>query len=43
VFNVADICINVAAVVIVLQALRGARIDGTRSGAEAGGATGEPS
>ena len=39
VFNVADMCINVAAVVIVLQALRGARIDGTRSGAEAGAAT----
>ena len=39
VFNVADICINIAAVVIVVQALRGARIDGTRSGAEAGGAT----
>ncbi len=36
VFNVADVCINVAAVVIVVQALRGARIDGTRSGAEAG-------
>jgi signal peptidase II len=38
VFNVADVCINIAAVVIVVQALRGARIDGTRSGAEAGGA-----
>jgi signal peptidase II len=41
VFNVADICINVAAVVIVVQALRGARIDGTRSGAEAGRAADE--
>ena len=41
VFNVADICINVAAVVIVVQALRGARLDGTRSGAEAGPAADE--
>ena len=30
VFNVADICINAAAVVIVVQAFRGVRIDGTR-------------
>ncbi len=30
VFNVADICINVAAVVIVVQALRGVRLDGRR-------------
>lgn len=30
VFNVADILINVAAGVIILQALRGVRIDGTR-------------
>ena len=30
VFNVADICINVAAAVIVLQAIRGMRVDGTR-------------
>jgi len=30
VFNVADILINVAAGVIVLQALRGVRLDGTR-------------
>ena len=28
VFNVADVCINVAAVVIVVQALRGIRLDG---------------
>ena len=41
VFNVADVCINVAAVVIVVQALRGARVDGTRSGAEAGAAAAE--
>jgi signal peptidase II len=30
IFNVADICINIAAVVIVVQALRGVRLDGTR-------------
>ncbi|CAN5321607.1 hypothetical protein BH09ACT12_BH09ACT12_03370 [soil metagenome] len=30
VFNVADMCINVAAGLIVLQALRGVRLDGTR-------------
>ncbi|HET6698287.1 MAG TPA: signal peptidase II [Nocardioidaceae bacterium] len=30
VFNVADICINIAAAVIIVQALRGVRIDGTR-------------
>ncbi len=30
VFNVADICINVAAALILLQAFRGVRIDGTR-------------
>jgi signal peptidase II len=41
VFNVADACINVAAVVIVVQALRGARVDGTRSGAGAGTAADE--
>jgi signal peptidase II len=41
VFNVADVCINIAAVVIVVQAMRGARIDGTRGRAEAGGADGE--
>ncbi|MCH1868289.1 signal peptidase II [Nocardioides sp. CFH 31398] len=32
VFNVADICINVAAGVIILQAFRGVRVDGTREG-----------
>ncbi|MGI9157727.1 MAG: signal peptidase II [Marmoricola sp.] len=31
VFNVADVCINIAAVVIVIQALRGVRIDGART------------
>ncbi|MFC6153273.1 signal peptidase II [Nocardioides yefusunii] len=30
VFNVADMCINVAAAVIVLQTFRGVRLDGTR-------------
>jgi signal peptidase II len=30
VFNVADICINIAAATIVLQALRGINLDGTR-------------
>ncbi len=30
IFNVADICINVAAGVIVVQTLRGVRLDGTR-------------
>jgi signal peptidase II len=32
VFNVADICINIAAAVIIVQAVRGVRIDGTRNG-----------
>ena len=30
VFNVADICINIAAGLIMLQAFRGIRLDGTR-------------
>jgi signal peptidase II len=30
VFNVADICINIAAATIILQALRGINVDGTR-------------
>ena len=30
IFNVADICINMAAGLIILQALRGVRLDGTR-------------
>jgi signal peptidase II len=30
VFNVADVCINIAAAVIIIQALRGIRLDGTR-------------
>ncbi len=43
IFNIADVSINVAAVVIVVQALRGARIDGTRGGVEAGAADEERS
>ncbi|MDP3967289.1 MAG: signal peptidase II [Nocardioides sp.] len=35
IFNVADICINVAAGVIILQAFRGVSVDGTRPGAAA--------
>ena len=31
IFNVADMCINVAAVVIIVQALRGVGVSGTRS------------
>jgi signal peptidase II len=34
VFNLADICINLAAGVIVVQAFRGIRVDGTRERAE---------
>lgn len=30
IFNIADVCINVAAVLIVVQAFRGVRLDGTR-------------
>ena len=30
IFNVADICINVAAGLIILQAVRGVRLDGSR-------------
>ncbi|WP_340538709.1 signal peptidase II [Nocardioides sp. GXZ039] len=30
VFNVADICINIAAALIIIQAIRGVRLDGTR-------------
>ena len=32
VFNVADICINIAAGFVILQAIRGMRVDGTRDG-----------
>jgi signal peptidase II len=34
VFNVADICINIAAAFIIVQALRGMRVDGHREGRE---------
>jgi hypothetical protein len=30
IFNVADMCINIAAAVIILQAVRGVSVDGTR-------------
>lgn len=30
IFNLADVCINVAAAVIIVQVIRGSRIDGTR-------------
>ena len=30
VFNVADVCINIAAAVIIIQAVRGVHLDGTR-------------
>lgn len=32
VFNVADMCINVAAVLMVIQLIRGVRLDGSRAG-----------
>ena len=35
VFNVADICINVAAAIIVLQAFRGVGVDGRRHARDA--------
>ncbi|MEP6814683.1 MAG: signal peptidase II [Marmoricola sp.] len=35
IFNVADICINIAAAVIVVQALRGVRINGSRGDSRA--------
>jgi signal peptidase II len=44
VFNVADICINIAAGLILIQAFRGIRMDGTRSESgtsEAAGESGE--
>ena len=34
VFNVADICINIAAAIIVIQAFRGVHLDGTRESDE---------
>ena len=34
VFNVADICINIAAAVIIIQAIRGMRVDGSRHDSE---------
>ncbi len=37
IFNVADICINVAAALIIVQALRGMGVNGTRQQAKSGG------
>ena len=39
IFNVADMCINVAAVLIVVQALRGIGVDGRRGTTAADPAT----
>lgn len=44
VFNVADVCINLAAVIVLVQAFRGVRVDGGRVAPPTGGsddATGE--
>jgi signal peptidase II len=41
VFNVADICINVAAATIILQAIRGVGIDGTRHDESSGERSGD--
>ena len=38
IFNVADICINVAAAVIIVQAVRGVSVDGTRTAKQSGAA-----
>jgi signal peptidase II len=43
VFNVADICINIAAALIILQTLRGVRLDGSRDHGHARGSSGDPS
>jgi signal peptidase II len=42
VFNIADMCINVAAGLILLQAFRGVRLDGTRGARPAPAAPGDP-
>jgi signal peptidase II len=42
VFNVADMCINVAAGLILLQAFRGVRLDGTRGAHPAPRTPGDP-
>jgi signal peptidase II len=34
IFNIADICINVAAGVIILQAVRGVSVNGSRAGTD---------
>jgi signal peptidase II len=38
IFNVADVCINLAAALILVQAFRGIRLDGVRVGRESGDA-----
>ncbi len=43
IFNVADVCINVAAVFIIVQALRGVSVSGTRHQADAGAGGGSHS
>ncbi len=43
IFNVADVWINIAAGLIILQALRGVRVDGTRDPRDAGPPTGRAS
>ncbi|WP_121252585.1 signal peptidase II [Nocardioides ferulae] len=43
VFNVADICINAAAGLILVQAFRGIRVDGSRHDDDEAGATDDPS
>ena len=40
VFNIADICINVAAGLIILQTFRGIALDGTRESERADGRAG---
>jgi len=42
VFNVADMCINVAAALIIVQALRGVSLNGTRARASGSGADAVP-
>ena len=42
VFNVADMCIDAAAVLILIQVYRGVRIDGTRARATQARAAREP-
>lgn len=43
VFNIADVCINIAAGLIILQALRGIRVDGSREPGKGDAPQDEPS